>query len=62
MNQMTHGIITKHYAGFGKEKTISFEFPLRGYGKMTNLLSMAKELYKKSFLHAFQNVLTSKVE
>lgn len=61
MNQIMHGTIVKPYGHLSKEKSISFSFPLRGYGKALGMFSVLKKIYEKSFLHDFQNVLTSRV-
>lgn len=61
MNQMIQGTIVEPYGHLGKEKSISFSFPLKGYGKALGVFLILKKFYEKSFLHDFQNVLTSRL-
>lgn len=61
MNQVMQGIVAKPYSGLGRERTISLSFVLRGYGTLVKAISLAEKVYKKTFLHDFQNVLASRV-
>jgi hypothetical protein len=61
MSQVMQGAITKPYDRGRKEAMISITFPLKGYGKVAGAMSFIKKIYKKSFLHDFQAMLTSEV-
>ncbi|MDP2637849.1 MAG: hypothetical protein Q8P26_02215 [Candidatus Levybacteria bacterium] len=62
MNDVIEGTITKSYQELSKEKVISFSFPVKGYEKTASLFLVMKNIYKKSFIHDFYKILTSKVE
>lgn len=62
MNDVIEGTIVKSYQELNKEKVISFSFPVKGYEKTINLFLVMKKIYKKSFIHDFYKILTSKVE
>jgi hypothetical protein len=62
MNQIAQGITMSQYSDSDKDRLISFSFPLKGYGKLQEGLSVMKKIYRESFLHDFQRVLTSRVD
>jgi len=62
MEQLIETSVIRYYRELNKEKVISFSFPVKGYEKALSLFLLVRKIYRKSFLHDFQNIFTSRVE
>ncbi len=62
MDKILDGSIIKSFEILGREKEVSFSFPLKGYTKFESAIMLAKSMYEKSFIKDFYNIFTSKIE